>query len=127
MQGVLENTVMAGKSLLQKQLSSMVREIDFRAQLAISATDLKFFHKIFAFGELLIHSYSFYPYLSIIMTPKSPFPVPTSHRCLVLYLQPPSKHQLPYLKFNIFPRPELALVLVLPSSDSGPPFSWHHL
>lgn len=43
MQGVLENTVMAGKSLLQKQLSSMVGEIDFGAQLVIAATDLEFF------------------------------------------------------------------------------------
>lgn len=103
-----------GKQILEHNWSSLPQTLNF-------------FHKTFAFGELLIHSYSFYPYFSIIMTPKSPFLVPTFHRCLVSYLQPPSKHQLSSLKFNIFPRPELALVLAFPSSDSGPLFSWHHL
>lgn len=64
---------------------------------------------------------------SALMIPTPSFTVSTSHRCLVLYLQAPSKQQPLSPKLNIFPQPELvlvlALVLALPSPARGSPFS----
>ena len=62
---------MAGKSLPQQQLHSVVGEMDFGTQLAISTTDLKFSCKTLTLGKLLIRFCSL-RVTAALMIPKSP-------------------------------------------------------
>lgn len=116
---------MAGKPLPQQQLYAMVGEMDFGRQLPSLPWPLSFLTRLSPLVNSSIFIVSIF--IPALVTSKSLFPPSTSHIYLVLYLQPSPKHQPPSPKLNIFPHPEPALVLVVPSSVSGSPFFWHHL
>ena len=111
---------MAGKPLPQQQLYAMKEKW----------TGEEYCHlcqKTFVFSLMNSFIFRVSIFISALVTSKSLFPESISPRSLVLYLQLPPKLQPPLRKLNIFPHPELALILVLLSSVHGSPLLWHHL